>query len=154
MKRKSYILSPRSQKYDSPYRYWMPDIHTKNPGFGIKGGVTGALQQPAEYIGRYAWRHYGGTEKTRALAWKAQREIPLWLKKQIIHRYYWDKYYAKTLQKKTHVKTNGKTKKSTRFQSKYHRGKQKRFHFNDSNSSRWCKSPGFRGSCRKSRIPL
>ena len=67
---------PAGKNYEkSPYRYWTPDIHTKNPGFGAKGGILGAFQQPAEYLGRYAWEHYGGTEKSRALSWYYQKEL-------------------------------------------------------------------------------
>ncbi len=57
-----------------PYRVYTPDLHTKNPGFGIKAGIGGAVAQPAEYVARYAWERYGGTEKTRALILLAQKE--------------------------------------------------------------------------------
>ena len=51
----------------NPYRYWSPDLHTKNPGYGVKAGIAGGFEQPARYLGEYAWRHYGGDKKTRAL---------------------------------------------------------------------------------------
>jgi len=95
-----------------PYRYHQPDLLYGRGYQPVtpKGVLAGALSQPAEYLGRYAWRHYGGTEKTRALALKAQREIPLYLKKQIIHRYYFDKYYAK--------KTKTKLRNEIQYKSK------------------------------------
>ena len=58
-----------------PYRVYTPDLHQKNPGYGAKAGIYGAGAQPAEYLTRYAWKRYGGTKKTRALAYYYQKDI-------------------------------------------------------------------------------
>ena len=57
---KSSFAYPTGESQDSPYRYWVPDLHTKNPGFGIKGGIAGAISEPAEFAGRYIYENYYG----------------------------------------------------------------------------------------------
>ncbi len=77
------VTNATSQK---PYKYYQPDLYHGKSSFRPvgKGGILGTLQQPAEYTGRYAWKHYGGTEKTRALALKAQHDIPPWVINRIL----------------------------------------------------------------------
>ena len=60
-----------------PYKSYQPDLLTRGRGFTSTkpSGITGALSQPAEYLARYAWKHYGGTQKTRALGLLAQKEF-------------------------------------------------------------------------------
>ncbi len=145
------LVRPRNETYGLPYRGWVPDISTKNPSLGIKGGVLGSIQQPAEYLGRYAWKYYGGDKKVQALAWKAQKEVPVWAKKKVIHRYYWDKYYAKVqIKKKFNAKASGtKLQESSQlrtYQSKrnYYYSKKSKYwngfsRCRPNRANRWCR---------------
>ncbi len=91
------VWRPANVTKQVPARYHQPDLlyGSKFKPVGVKGGIAGALQQPVEYLGRYAWENYGGVEKTRALAWKAQKEVPIWFKKEIVNTFWFKKYYAK-----------------------------------------------------------
>ena len=96
------VSAKGNQTRYGPFKSWSPDLSTGKGARPVtpKGGIAGAFSQPAEYLGRYAWEHYGGTEKTRALAWKAQKEVPIWFKKQIVNTYWFNKYYAKKVSPK------------------------------------------------------
>ncbi len=87
-----------------PFRGWVPDISIKNPGLGVKGGIGGALSQPAEVAARYAWKYYEGDRKSRALAHKAQWEFKKYYNKQLgkYIKYWHPKYsnYAVSSKKK------------------------------------------------------
>jgi len=97
---------PANVTTTKPSKYYQPDLiyGRKYQPVGVKGGIAGAFQQPIEYTARYAWRHYGGTEKTRALALLAQKQIPLWVKTQIVKHYRINKYYAKKTKNEVHNK--------------------------------------------------
>ncbi len=149
------VIQRGNRTNDLPYRGYSPDLHTKNPGFGVKGGIVGSLQQPAEYLGEYAWRHYGGAEKTRALALKAQHDIPPWLR-NVIWRHGSKRYqYAKTLSKS---KKNGSSKlskdiqKGTKFRASKSRSYKGRFptKFRHGQSCYWSKRTN-RWSCSNRR---
>ncbi len=86
---------------DNPIKMPWQDVFRNRPGPIGKGGIAGAFEQPASYLSDYAWRHYGGTEKTRALALKAQHDIPPWARRKIVKYYWFNKYYrAKKISKK------------------------------------------------------
>ena len=112
--KKRGLYSATGTRENSPYKTYLPDLQYRSRYASPvgKGGVTGALGQPAEYIARYAWKHYGGTEKTRALGLLAQKEIPIWIKKQILRKYHYNKYYAvpKDEKKKFYDSKNGYSK--------------------------------------------
>jgi len=149
--RRTGIYQVKSQSYDSPYRYWVPDLHVKNPSYGGKAGIYGALSEPAEYLARYAWKHYGGTEKTRALGLLAQKT---WKERYFRWRVYNYGYAPKVPKKNGKNGLARKTKKSTFVQGKYYYRKQKCVHPYDRNCARKRKGTSFRSSRRKSRIPL
>ncbi len=128
-----------------PYKSWLPDLSTKGGPLSPVGarGLLGAFQQPAEYIGRYAWKYYEGDRKTRALAqygyYHGRRYV---INKVLKHGSSWYQYRAKT-------KKNGlQWPKSSN--PKFQKGAERRTN-NQSvqyyNKSKPCKRGRF-GSCR------
>lgn len=112
---------PANVTGSSPYRYHQPDL-IYGSGFkpiGVKGGIGGALSQPAEFAGRYVYEHYGGVEKTRAIGLKAQYEfnkLSIQAKWQIINTFMVSKYYAKALPQNVFP---GKKKQNKKFNYAY-----------------------------------
>ena len=72
---------------------------------GAKGGIYGAIAEPAEFAGRYAWEYYGGTEKTRALAWYYQRDLKQKYKNWTAYNYGRDAFQKKIQKKNDYEST-------------------------------------------------
>ncbi len=81
------IWRTRKNDQQNPIRTPWQDVRRTRPGIGGKAGISGALEQPGKYLGEYAWRHYGGTEKTRALSWYYQRELRVKYKRWTAYNY-------------------------------------------------------------------
>ncbi len=108
--KKSKIWSPTNVSTDKPTRYYTPDLiyGRKFAPVGKAGVIAGALQQPVEHLGRYAWEYYGGTEKKRALSLYYYRDF-----KQKYNN--WTAYnYGRDAFQKTYVKKNGSYESSYR----------------------------------------
>ncbi len=102
LKTQSRIWTPSNVTQGYPYRVHQPDL-IYGQGYkpiGIKGGITGALGQPVEYIADYAWKRYGGEQKVRALILKAQHDLPPYMRAKFLKwAMYNYGYNAKTLPK-------------------------------------------------------
>ncbi len=99
-------MHSRKENYDSPIKTPWQDVFRNRPGFVGKGGIAGAFEQPARYIADYAWRHYGGDEKVRALKWKYRREAKHWIGTKLISTYGKPYRYAKNLQKSSKLRAS------------------------------------------------
>jgi len=79
----------RSQGYDrrQVVKTPWPDVYRTKPGYMGKAGIAGAFEQPARYLATRAYEWYQPERRIQALRWKAQREVPPWLKGKFFNWY-------------------------------------------------------------------
>ncbi len=143
------IATNATKKYQALPKMPWQDVFRNRPGTIGKGGIAGAFEQPARYLSEYAWRYYGGTEKTRALAWKAQHDIPPAIRMQIVKSFWFNKYYEK---KKLPKKVKSSYSRTKLQESSQFRWRKSRSWQGRPSTSRWegfdIKWPNKRNRCK------
>ncbi len=142
---------------NNPVKAWSPDLRPSSSRWrpAGKGGIAGTLQQPAEYIAEEAWKYAEGERKVQALAWKAQKEVPIWFKKKIVKYYWFNKYYrAKTFSEKKFRPKNGNSElqKSAKFRTYQSKRQYKNNKSTKFRNRQYCRrSDGSYGFCSADR---